>query len=496
MTHSDAGASLTRKGSRFGSALARVGGADRAASALADESFGVHATLGLAIIATAFVSAAGGTYFLAIATHSRPASLWWALLVWAGVIGNLDRALVMAGTNRRTVLITLPLRAVIALLIGYWSASAVLQIVYAPEIAAQVASDTQRAYAANLQALHSSYQAKIDAAQRDAAGQQRHLTNLQTEIDFYATKADCEAQLTDCSVSHILGRGPIWRSDQRTIARLSDELAAARPAAAAKISFDRAQVRTLTSQLVAAEHEAAKTDAAANGWAARSRALGEIEATSPSIQHSAWLLLALLTILDLAPVLVNALIVFGGEDAYSDALEAVTARRRARLRIAKLKANEEAAVAESWSQAREDVAAAEAAAWADERTVGLGDYGRAASDVAASRPSRVETLDSSRLSFGARDHAVTKLPMPASVRRLAWIATCVAAATAAITEISVHLGLGLRGSFIAAVTAVLLLGVGTATRGFRSASLRTQQWTFAAALTGVALPLGVLAVNL
>lgn len=124
--------------------------------------------LGLAVLATSVVS--GTTLALALGyTLREPAThLWPIAIVWAPIVLNIDRLLLMLTATRHLVLALIP-RVVISFVIGVMIAEVVTLWIYNLEINSQMERDIQQQIQASTQKIANFYGPQISADRQTLA---------------------------------------------------------------------------------------------------------------------------------------------------------------------------------------------------------------------------------------------------------------------------------------------------------------------------------------
>ena len=145
--------------------------------------------LGLAVLATSVVS--GTTLALALGyTLRKPAThLWPIAVVWALIVLNIDRLLLMLTATRHLALALIP-RVVISFVIGVMIAEVVTLWIYNLEINSQMERDIQQQIQASTQKINNFYSPQINADRQTLATIQSNENALVAQVQ---TRVSCRS---------------------------------------------------------------------------------------------------------------------------------------------------------------------------------------------------------------------------------------------------------------------------------------------------------------
>src|SRR5215470_15305861 len=199
--------------------------------------------LGMWVSGMAVVSGFGMTVAASQWWSTSITSVLWVLPLWAVLYCLIERLVLKSfGTNWRWNLVLsvprLALSLAIALVIGLPMA----QVIYSGSINDELSKTTTQRIHQATNAITSTYDAKIAAAQKEITAAQTKETRLQHQVTNSRFLADCEAGLQSCSQTHKLGRGPYYRRDARRAAAAAAALKHTRPEIAATIAANRRNI--------------------------------------------------------------------------------------------------------------------------------------------------------------------------------------------------------------------------------------------------------------
>ena len=179
--------------------------------------------LGLAVLATAVVS--GTTLALALGyTLRKPAThLWPIAVVWALIVLNIDRLLLMLTATRHLALALIP-RVVISFVIGVMIAEVVTLWIYNLEINSQMERDVQQQIQASTQKIANFYGPQINADRQTLATIQSNENALVAQINKDIFLSNCESNDPICSVTHQPGCGTYCLHYRQLAASAQQEL--------------------------------------------------------------------------------------------------------------------------------------------------------------------------------------------------------------------------------------------------------------------------------
>ena len=357
--------------------IARLGGADpkvlgdKRLEGLSGERTRFVAMAGV-LLTTAGVASV--SMFFAL-HHAVGVSQGWAItlaILWGVVILNIDRFLVisMSGTRDHPVQmigIMLPRLLLAALLAAVVSTPLVLQIFHS-DISAELPILQQQKSAQFNRQLNNSADAKnlkkieadITAVQGGGTGAQLQsdqsaidklngkIASAKQQADTDYAKWQCEAgglRGSQCppGTSGRVGQGPLanadenrWNTDKNTVATLQGQLKQAESkqqadqnSAQQAIDATQGQLNSLNQQKqqiqqrinsqIAADDSSNKHD---NGLLAQLNALNAASAINPGLSIAHWTVLALFFAIEILPVSVKCMLLFGKKTAYERVAEA------------------------------------------------------------------------------------------------------------------------------------------------------------------------------
>lgn len=355
-----------------------------------------QAAMGGVLCSTALVAGVSAFFALSDTLHlAWPAALG-ASLVWALVILNLDRMLIVSMNGMHDLKLKLAAavpRLVLAVVIGAVVSTPLTLRIFAPEIDAQLqimhaqqigttSNTLNSAYAdipslqnqvANLQAIISGKQHPAISDDPDVKSAQAAYDAAEQDYQNAQNLAQCELNGT-CGSDHA-GDGQAYRLQQATAdadkqkadganralqaaqSKASSNLAAT---TARQVADARQQLPTVQNKLAveqaekqAADQEAVAADNANSGLLSQLQALDTITANHPIALIAHLMLFLLFLLIELLPVVVKLLSTLGPPSAYDDLI----AQQEAHVKQAKRRElEEERRRVEARAQAQREVA--------------------------------------------------------------------------------------------------------------------------------------------
>lgn len=464
--------------------------------------------LGLAVLATSVVS--GTTLALALGyTLRKPAThLWPITVVWALIVLNIDRLLLMLTATRHLALALIP-RVVISFVIGVMIAEVVTLWIYNPEINSQMERDIQQQIQASTQKIANFYGPQIKADRQTLATIQSNENALVARINKDIFLSNCESSDPSCSVTHQPGCGVYCLHYRQLAASAQQELNVLKPQ-------DAIRIRALQSHIAQLSHSEAhdrevliSAEKVSTGLIAREAALTEIEHAHPGILVQVWFIRFTLILLDLMPLIIKSLYLAFGNSSY-EAIAASYKRREhlsalnvdLQVRIERSRLNDQATADEAINRVRiqgqrDFWIANEEAQWYGTPTQGSayhGESNRLNQSDTIMTPNFTDFIASMK-STGTHESLPVKIPRHLAIA--GWVGT------ALLTTLVLTLHLITRtthqyitGESVAMVALIAVAALAIFTRGFRQAPAWAMRATFAALLLGLGLPVLVTALNL
>jgi hypothetical protein len=448
---------------------------------------------------TALFGGAAAAFAVSYVLNEPVTGMWAIGLFWALTLANIDRLLLLITASRNRLLAMLP-RLAISALLGFLIAEPLTLRIFQPEINAQIATAQERSQSVQLAGILSTYQPRITADDNRAARLTQQLDNRQSAINEYKFKADCEAQETNCSTTHRLGCGPYCLHYKQLVATKEQEYAAIAPRTRSQIAAALADARTLGNREAAAEKTVQVAIAASGGWAARKRALGQLEAQDSGVRETVWLVRLAFVLVDLAPLIVKFLLVLFGKSVYDEIAAADKDRERVaahRLReLARLERAKVTRRADAEDEVDEVVVDTDkeqriAAACGDATVPGGGKR-----DPRGTRGAPIQALSLTDFVAGSKIHERMAVPIVRALAQVAWIGTALLVALAGGLFV-IHLAgyAAVTGGWIGLPALPAALALAIYTRGFRSGPAWAHRAAFGTALMGLALPAVIIALN-
>lgn len=464
--------------------------------------------LGLAVLATSVVS--GTTLALALGyTLREPAThLWPIAVVWALIVLNIDRLLLMLTATRHLALTLIP-RVVISFVIGVMIAEVVTLWIYNLEINSQMERDVQQQVQASTQKIANFYGPQINADRQTLATIQSNENALVAQINKDIFLSNCESSDPICSVTHQPGCGTYCLHYRQLAASAQQELDVLKPQDATRIRALQSHIAQLSQSETHDQQVLTSAERVGTGLIARERALTEIEHAHPGILVQVWFIRFTLILLDLMPLIIKSLYLAFGNSSY-EAIAASYKRREhlaaldvdLQVRIERSRLNEQAMANEAINRVRiqgqrDFWIANEEAQWygaPSQESAIHGESNRPTQSEAIMTPNFTDFVASMK---STRTHESLSVKVPRALANAGWVGV------ALLTTLVFTLHLITRtthqyiaGEFVATVALIAVAALAIFTRGFRRAPAWAMRATFTALLLGLGLPVLVTALNL
>jgi len=282
--------------------------------------------LGMWVAGMAVVSGFGMTVAASQWWSTSIVSVLWVLPLWAVLYCLIERLVLKSfGTNWRWNLVLAVPRFALSLAIALVIGLPMAQVIYSGSINDELSKTTTSRIHQATNAITSTYDAKIAAAQKEIATAQAKQASLQKQVTNSRFLADCEAGLQTCSQTHKLGRGPYYKRDARRAAAAAAELRRTGPQLAATIAADQQKItawRAAESSQIANRVATIKAD---RDFLARQAALDRVEQASPSVRKYVEFFLAFLIAIDLVALVLKLTHLFSTGGAYERSAAALRA---------------------------------------------------------------------------------------------------------------------------------------------------------------------------
>ena len=482
--------------SRAGDILPWLGGGRADTLRFCPTERSLYAGLGLGVLMTALFGGASATLAAGFVLGGPAASYWPIGAFWGLVLANMDRLLLLVTASRNRLLAMIP-RLAISLLLGFLMAAPLTDQVFGPEINAQMATTQQQSQKTQLADVEQTYQPKIGTDNDKIAGLNHQLQVMQDNINRAKFLASCEAGETNCSTTHQLGCGPYCQRYRNEAAADAAHYAEVAPGLRQQISHLRSDADGLAAQESLAEQRIHTAIADSGGWAARTRALGQIERQDSGIRTTVWLVRLAFILVDLAPLIIKFLLVIFGKSVYEQITEAQRDYERSeacrfseRAWLNRRKIARRAGADDEIDQAMVDAYKEQriAATGSDAGWESHGPHGHEADEP-------IEALTLSTFAEGMKSHENMPVPIARALTLLAWIGTAILAGLTAIILGAAASHISIAAGWLPLIAFPVALALALYTRAFRSGPAWAQRAVFGSALLAPALLVLIIAVN-
>jgi hypothetical protein len=464
--------------------------------------------LGLAVLATSVVS--GTTLALALGyTLRKPAThLWPIAVIWALIVLNIDRLLLMLTAKRHLALALIP-RVVISFVIGVMIAEVVTLWIYNLEINSQMERDVQQQIQVSTQKIANFYGPQINADRQTLTTIQSSERALVAQINKDIFLSNCESSDPICSVTHQPGCGTYCLHYRQLAASAQQELDVLKSQDATRIRALQSHIAQLSQSEAHDQQVLTSTERVGTGLIAREGALTEIEHAHPGILLQVWFIRFTLILLDLMPLIIKSLYLAFGNSSYEAIAESY--RRREHLaalnvdlqvRIERSRLHEQATADEAINRVRiqgqrDFWIANEEAQWYGMPTQGSeyrGESDRPTRSEAIMTPNFTDFVASMK---GTGTHESLPVKIPRHLANAGWVGTALLTTLMLTLHLISHTTHQyIAGESVAMVALIAVAALAIFTRGFRQAPAWAIRATFAALLLGLGLPVLVTALNL
>ena len=326
---------------------------------------------------------------------------------------------------------------------------------------------------------------------------------IQTQINEYLFKEDCEAEETDCSTSGLIGHGPYYQADVNAVATDQARLGQLEAQAAPQVAVLKAQITTLTKQEKRAVTEANQLATGRTGLIEREVALAQIEIAHPFIRWWVVFLFFAFIGFDLVPVLMKLQHVWPGDSPYearlaagkrhdhlaADRVDTSTRVERGRMRDQEHADTEFNRISIDVNQDKriEDLTGSSTPS----------DFSRDVSEFTQERHGRIETPSLDDLVGTMGKHERQRIQVNRMLRWAGWVGAALIGALGAGIFTFVEVAHSyVIGQWLIVPIVILAGSLAAYTEGFRSAPEWALRAIFATLLAGLALPIFVIAINL
>lgn len=463
---------------------------------------GFAGALGSAVLLLACANGFTACIAVGYVLHTPPSHLWWLGVAWTIIVAcGIERLVlqVSPGKRRLLLLVVLP-RLIVSLLLAVQFGEPLVLRFNQGEVNNYLSTQRVNEEETASKSLTSFYEPQIVAAQGEVASIQSSIAKLAGHAEHDRFLSACEDSMASCSQTHRLGCGAYCEHFARVSHETSQRLAKVEPEDRARIATLKKTIKKLETDQ-SGQLKARLQGVGQNvGLAAHEEALAGVERVHPSIRSEVWFLRLFFFFLDVLPLSTKLVRMFAFASPYDevasaereeDALDAFA--KKEAVSVEKDRIGEEARAQmevnrESiWTEAEMRMSGMRASA-------GGGASGGGFS--APRRPAAPQALNLAEYTSRTVDHEQQPVPVPAALRRGGLVGLILLATTAAGSVAGLVLHAGITGLLLAgpALAAASLLA--SHTRGFQTATAWELRATFAVLITGLLMPLVVVAVSL
>jgi hypothetical protein len=463
----------------------------------------LYNSLGLAVLLTAMMSGVALAIVVGYVLQIPAIQLWPVAVVWALVIGNVDRQLQILSTSKRLLLAFIP-RIAISLVIGILIAEPLMLRIFQPEIDNQLQQNVQQEIQKQTTAISDYYAPKIQLDQKKISAIRHQEQTLKLQILQYEFLASCESTETNCSTTGKLGCGPFCYHYLQLARAAKDQLKSRVPLDTREVKDLEAQIQNLTTTQANQMQHAMAGINGSRGLIAREDALAQIVHSHRGVLYEIWLIRIALVLLDLLPLIIKYLHLAFGIASYERINSARKRQEMSKAHTIDVETRVEASRIDEQGLADEEVNRVIIQIQRDQRITDEETKWRPNSEHSFTTPSRtpntsqrISTLSLSEYVERIRGHESMPVTIPSWLRTGGWVGSaliaCLTITLAAITYYTHRVVAGEWLTFAILAASASLMAF---TKGFRIAPTWGLRATFAALLAGLALPIVVLALNL
>jgi hypothetical protein len=308
--------------------------------------------IGATILLTAVLATLSGGYALHTVFGSLVAAVPFGVL-WGMVIFNLDRVIVSGMRKQAHVLVDL-LYAVPRLVLAVLLAIVISRPLELRLFEAELEEQWQRTQLATRVQDQSTIESGSHARLAELTAENRRLEE-ESQARYRAFKAAEEAWIREkegTAGTGIPGAGPVFAEKQRVMELAAGELERTRAQNEPRIGGNREEIARIQRERETLLAETDRTRSGANGFLARMRAFGELQAADPTVRWASLFITLLFISLETAPVLVKLLSTMSPYRPYDELLEkrefelVEAAKQEIRVRRNQLKAEADRTIAD------------------------------------------------------------------------------------------------------------------------------------------------------
>jgi hypothetical protein len=478
--------------------LAWLAGAEMSILREVPEDKPFHDRLGALVVFATAGSGVALTYWVSISFAVPMGAVWFVGLTWWLFLLTLEPLLLdIIATSGRALLGALSLRIVVSLILAALFAEPILVGVFSHKIDDVLsAQDIATIHGAEA-SINKTYDTKIAVAQTQIAQILRHEQTLTNKIIDRTREKNCEVELQACAESHQgLGCGPFCKQAQQQAAAKQAELNRIRPADRKAIEAHNTDIATWREDKKRELNARKAAIVGSHDLLAREQALWKIGSKSGVAFVETWGVRLALLALDLMAL--------GLKCAHlrASSYKLYSAARQRRESVKAFALDEETDVLRARikleAEATRGIDAARIDAETERKIADLeAEYGEWSGSRRRSARERISAERLADYSARSRAHESTPVAVPSGLRLVGWIGTGL------IVVLTLTLGLYswrtsrlVPGEWIAIAALIANVGLASYTRGFSSAPTWAMRATFATLLTGLVLPVVLLALNI
>lgn len=476
-------------------------GANLKALAIASSEKTFYDALGAVVFLISCISGCALWIAVSYAAQVPPHKIWWVAPLWALVILCIERLILQMPSKSGTWLIVGLLPRVLLSLLVAVAMEPLILLFNRSEISAYINTKVTNELRSAHSATAAYFVPKIEAAQQRIASIHRSERKLEDTVSHWRFLHACEAEVTTCSASHRLGRGPYWERDAREAATTESELRAIEPEDHRQIEQTHKEIHDLQETEKEQEEHRHAAITGGNGFSARFAALGAIEQKDPLIEAEVWFLRVFFVIVDLIPLTAKVWRMFAVKPApYEEACTA--ARRQDSLDVKEREATNDVRSAGIDDRARADAEVNRARINLDAEREMNAAYEAAGYEPGASSPrdghaaSAISAWNLATFVDNMTPHETRPVAVPDALRRGGIVGLAAVAGLVVVMEVWKALFGELSGLWLAFACLAAFAALAAYTRGFRRAPAWALRAIFFALLFGLMLPILILVINI
>jgi hypothetical protein len=458
--------------------------------------------LGLAVLLTALMSGIALAIVVGYTLQVSPIRLWPLAIMWAFVIGNLDRQLQILSSSKRLLVAFIP-RILISLVIGILIAEPMMLRIFQPEIDNQLQQNLQQEMQQQTTAISNYYSSQIQSDQKKISSIISQERTLNLQILQYEFLSSCESTDTKCSTTRKLGCGPFCIHYQQLAKNAQDQLNVLIPQNKETTKQLETQIQNLTTTQANQLQQAMAGVNGSRGLIAREDALSQIVRAHRGVLYEIWLIRIALVLLDLLPLIIKYLHLAFGIASYERINLARKRQEISKAHTIDVESRVESSRIDEQGLADEEVNRVIIQIHRDQRITDAEANWRSNPEHSFTAPARtshasqrISTLNLSEYVGRIRSHESMQVTIPSWLRAGGWVGLAlIGSLSISLAAITFYTHRVVSGEWLTFLILLVSASLMVFTKGFRVAPKWGLRAIFSELIAGLVLPIMVLTLN-